>query len=66
MSFRPLIEGDCGGVNPLMQLGGQFTRDVAHKDEGYVQRQFERGARPEDQLINEFLGQVAAPPQVRT
>ncbi|XP_017006691.2 peroxisomal targeting signal 1 receptor [Drosophila takahashii] len=63
MSFRPLVEGDCGGVNPLMQLGGQFTRDVAHKDEGYVQRQFERGARPEDQLINEFLGQVAAPPQ---
>ncbi|KAH8244852.1 hypothetical protein KR032_001263, partial [Drosophila birchii] len=63
MSFRPLVEGDCGGVNPLMQLGGQFTRDVAHKDEGFVQRQFERGARPEDQLINEFLGQVSAPPQ---
>ncbi|XP_017065919.1 peroxisomal targeting signal 1 receptor [Drosophila eugracilis] len=63
MSFRPLVEGDCGGVNPLMQLGGQFTRDVAHKDEGFAQRQFERGTRPEDQLINEFLGQVAAPPQ---
>lgn len=63
MSFRPLVEGDCGGVNPLMQLGGQFTRDVAHKDEGFVQRQFERGARPEDQLVNEFLGQVSAPPQ---
>ncbi|KMZ07728.1 uncharacterized protein Dsimw501_GD24622 [Drosophila simulans] len=63
MSFRPLVEGDCGGVNPLMQLGGQFTRDVAHKDEGYVQRHFERAARPEEQLINEFLGQVTAPPQ---
>ncbi|KAH8420157.1 hypothetical protein KR009_006405, partial [Drosophila setifemur] len=63
MSFRPLVEGDCGGVNPLMQLGGQFTRDVAHKDEGYVQRQFERGARPEDQMVGEFLGQVAGPPQ---
>ncbi|XP_068158159.1 peroxisomal targeting signal 1 receptor [Drosophila tropicalis] len=62
-SLRPLVEGDCGGVNPLMQLGGQFTRDVAHKDEGFVQRQFERGMRPEDQLINEFLGQVAAPAQ---
>ncbi|KAH8281233.1 hypothetical protein KR018_000168, partial [Drosophila ironensis] len=63
MAFRTLVEGDCGGVNPLMQLGGQFTRDVAHKDEGFVQRQFERGARPEEQLISEFLGQVAAPPQ---
>ncbi|XP_034653636.1 peroxisomal targeting signal 1 receptor [Drosophila subobscura] len=63
MSLRPLVEGDCGGVNPLMQLGGQFTRDVAHKDEGFVQRQFERGTRPDEQLINEFLGQVAAPPQ---
>ncbi|XP_030569430.1 peroxisomal targeting signal 1 receptor [Drosophila novamexicana] len=56
MSLRPLVEGDCGGVNPLMQLGGQFTRDVA-------QSQFERSLRPDEQLVNDFLGQVAAPPQ---
>ncbi|EDW62839.1 peroxisomal targeting signal 1 receptor [Drosophila virilis] len=63
MSFRPLVEGDCGGVNPLMQLGGQLTRDVAHKDEGFSQPQFERSSRPDEQLVNDFLGQVAAPPQ---
>ncbi|XP_017093178.2 peroxisomal targeting signal 1 receptor [Drosophila bipectinata] len=63
MSFRPLVEGDCGGINPLVQLGGQLTRDVARKDEGVVQRHIEGGARLENPLVNEFLGQVAAPPQ---
>ncbi|KAH8396255.1 hypothetical protein KR222_006525, partial [Zaprionus bogoriensis] len=63
MSLRPLVEGDCGAVNPLMQLGGQFTRDVAHKDEGFAPAQFERNLRPDEQLVNDFLGQVAAPPQ---
>lgn len=63
MSLRPLVEGDCGAVNPLMQLGGQFTRDVAHKDEGFAQAQFERNLRPDEQLVNDFLGHVAAPPQ---
>ncbi|KAH8314988.1 hypothetical protein KR074_012485, partial [Drosophila pseudoananassae] len=63
MSFRPLLDGDCGGINPLVQLSGQLTRDLARKDEGVVQRQFEGGARPENALVNEFLGQVAAPPQ---
>ncbi|ALC48377.1 Pex5 [Drosophila busckii] len=63
MSLRPLVEGDCGAVNPLMQLGGQFNRDVARKDEGFATTQFERSMRPDDQLVNEFLGQVAAPPQ---
>lgn len=63
MSLRQLVEGDCGGVNPLMQLGGQFTRDVARKDEGFSRAQFERGIRPEEQMVNDFLGQIAAPPQ---
>ncbi|XP_034489710.1 peroxisomal targeting signal 1 receptor [Drosophila innubila] len=63
MSLRPLVEGDCGAVNPLMQLGGQFSRDVAHKDEGFAQAQFERSLRPDEQLVADYLGHVAAPPQ---
>ncbi|XP_073830301.1 peroxisomal biogenesis factor 5 [Musca autumnalis] len=63
MSLRQLVEGDCGGVNPLMQLGGEFTRDVARKDEGFSQGMFERSMRPDEQMVNDFLGQVAAPPQ---
>ncbi|KAH8387423.1 hypothetical protein KR093_006939 [Drosophila rubida] len=63
MSLRPLVEGDCGAVNPLMQLGGQFTRDVAHKDEGFAATQFERQLRPDEQMVSDFLGHVAAPPQ---
>lgn len=63
MSLRQLVDGDCGGVNPLMQLGGQFTRDAARKDEGFVQAQFERSMRQDEHMVNEFLGQVAGPPQ---
>uniref|UniRef100_W8BKX3 Peroxisomal targeting signal 1 receptor n=1 Tax=Ceratitis capitata TaxID=7213 RepID=W8BKX3_CERCA len=63
MSLRQLVDGDCGGVNPLMQLGGQFTHDVARKDEGFTSAQFERSMRPDEQMVNEYLGQVTAPPQ---
>ncbi|XP_017465573.1 PREDICTED: peroxisomal targeting signal 1 receptor [Rhagoletis zephyria] len=63
MSLRQLVEGDCGGVNPLMQLGAQFTRDAGRKDEGFTNAQFERSMRPDEQMVSEFLGQVAAPPQ---
>lgn len=63
MSLRQLVDGDCGGVNPLMQLGGQFTRDAARKDEGFMNAQFERNLRPDEHMVNEFLGQVTAPPQ---
>ncbi|XP_030381284.1 peroxisomal targeting signal 1 receptor [Scaptodrosophila lebanonensis] len=63
MSLRPLVEGDCGAVNPLVQLGGQFTRDVAHKDEGLTKAQFERSMRSDERLVQEFFGQAAGPPQ---
>lgn len=63
MSLRQLVEGDCGGVNPLMRLGNQFMKDAAHKDEGIVQAQFERSMRQDEEMINEFLGQVGGPPQ---
>ncbi|XP_055858917.1 peroxisomal targeting signal 1 receptor [Episyrphus balteatus] len=67
MSLRKLVEGDCGGVNPLMQLGGQFTRDTAHKDEGFSgnhAQPFEsRSIMPEEQMVNEFMGQISGPPQ---
>lgn len=57
--MRRLVEADCGGANPLMQMGGQFTKDVAFQDEGF--RQEHRS--PNDELVSEFLGQAAAPPQ---
>lgn len=66
MSLRQLVEGDCGGVNPLMQLGGQFTRDNAYKDEGFsgTHAPFEsRPIMPEEQMVNEFMGQISGPPQ---
>uniref|UniRef100_D3TMS0 TPR repeat-containing protein n=1 Tax=Glossina morsitans morsitans TaxID=37546 RepID=D3TMS0_GLOMM len=63
MSLRQLVEGDCGGANPLMRLGNQFMKDAAHKDEGIVQAQFEHSMRQDEAMINEFLGQVGGPPQ---
>lgn len=62
MSFKDLIEPECGGANPLMNLGRQVTRDVAFQDEGFS------GARSafigsDNDLVKEFMGQIAPAPQ---
>lgn len=62
MSMRRLVEADCGGANPLMQMGGQFSKDAAFQDEGFSGFRQEHRP-PNEELVNEFLGQAAAPPQ---
>lgn len=73
MSLRELIDPDCGAANPLMRLGNQIVHDAAHKDEGISGRPMpfaEASARSQqgfadlsqNHLVNEFLGQMSAPP----
>ncbi|XP_058831653.1 peroxisomal targeting signal 1 receptor [Topomyia yanbarensis] len=62
MSFKDLVEPECGGANPLMNLGRQVTRDVAYQDEGFA------GGRSayigsDNDLVKEFMGQIAPAPQ---
>lgn len=68
MSLRDLVEPECGGSNALMRLGNQITRDAAFKEEGIgIGRSSNFSNRQqfdENQLVNEFLGQISAPPQV--
>lgn len=72
MSLRELIDPECGGANPLMRLTNQIAHDVAHKDEGISGMPMpfaEASSRPQqsfsemsqNQLVNEFLGQMSAP-----
>lgn len=72
MSLRELIDPECSGANPLMRLGNQIVHDAAHKDEGISGRPMpfaEASSRPQqsfsemnqNQLVNEFLGQMSAP-----
>ncbi|XP_031629596.1 peroxisomal targeting signal 1 receptor [Contarinia nasturtii] len=72
MSLRELIDPECGGANPLMRLGNQIAHDAAHKDDGISGRPMpfaEASSRPQqsfgemsqNQLVNEFLGQMSAP-----
>uniref|UniRef100_A0A182K4B7 Peroxisomal targeting signal 1 receptor n=1 Tax=Anopheles christyi TaxID=43041 RepID=A0A182K4B7_9DIPT len=62
MSFKDLVEPECGGANPLMNLGRQVRRDVALQDEGLAggRSSFAGGDR---ELVNEFMGQIAPVPQ---
>lgn len=75
MPLRELIDPECGGANPLMRLGNHMINDAAHKDDGISGRvhdvQFggpstsrQQGFNDfsETQLVNEFLGQMSAPP----
>lgn len=76
MSLRELIDPECGGANPLMRFGNHIVNDTAHKDDGISGRvhdlQFAGASTSrqqqgfdginETQLVDEFLGQMHAPP----
>ncbi|XP_074654789.1 peroxisomal targeting signal 1 receptor-like [Tubulanus polymorphus] len=71
MSMRQLVDGECGGANPLMKLSSHVTHDRSFRQEGLPTR-YARGveevSRPfeeatEDELVEEFLSdpRAAAP-----
>lgn len=73
MSLRELVDPECGGANPLMRLGTHLIHDAAHKDDGIAAApshivgaagpaHFASQPLDETHLVNEFLGQMAAPP----
>lgn len=74
MSLRELVDPECGGANPLMRLGTHLIHDAAHKDDGIAgaasshiagaagPAHFASHPMDETHLVNEFLGQMAAPP----
>lgn len=63
MSFKELVEPECGGANPLMNLGRQVRRDVAFQDEGLAGGRSAFAPGTDRELVNEFMGQIAPAPQ---
>ena len=62
MAMKGLLEGDCGGSNPLLSLASHYTQDRGYVNEGI------RGVRSDDDvLVQEFLSETrqvtARPPQ---
>lgn len=74
ISLRESIDLECGGANLLLRLGQIIVHGLAHKDEGISGRpmpfavkssrshQSNFAQADQDQLVNEFLGQMSAPP----
>ena len=56
MSMKGLLEGDCGGSNPLMRLTSHYTTDRAHLQDGLGPA----SARDlsEQGLVTEFLAET--------
>uniref|UniRef100_A0A182FFL3 Peroxisomal targeting signal 1 receptor n=1 Tax=Anopheles albimanus TaxID=7167 RepID=A0A182FFL3_ANOAL len=63
MSFKELVEPECGGANPLINLGRQVRRDVAFQDEGLAGGRSAFAPGTDRELVNEFMGQIAPAPQ---
>ena len=34
MAMKGLVEGDCGGSNPLLRLASHYTQDRGYTNEG--------------------------------
>lgn len=66
MAFRKLVEGECGGPNPLVRLTSHIVRDHGLKEEG-IRHPLGAQEFPEslesEQLVDEFLRGAPACPQ---
>ena len=67
MSFRDLVEGECGGPNPLMRFTSHFVQDHALKEEGVhdlfnpLREPFE--STNSDHLVKQFIEESSVHPQ---
>lgn len=60
MAFRDLVEGDCGGRNPMLKVASHFTKDQGFRDDLVLPHR-QTDSRPEDVvslLFKAHLGTV--------
>ena len=69
MAMKGLVEGDCGGTNPLLNLASHYTQDRGYVNEGLQggQLNVQLGPGQEGGLVREFLSEThqvtSRPPQ---
>ena len=67
--MKGLVEGDCGGTNPLLNLASHYTQDRGYVNEGLQggQLNVQLGPGQEGGLVREFLSEThqvtSRPPQ---
>lgn len=52
MALRELVDGDCGGRNPMLKVASHFTQDQAFRQDLNVPHPRQAEARPEDMVLN--------------
>lgn len=57
MAFRDLVEGECGGRNPMLKVASHFTKDQGFRDDLAIPHRH-TDARPEDVVSSMVLQQM--------
>nr|CAG4636969.1 EOG090X054E [Ceriodaphnia reticulata]SVE72904.1 EOG090X054E [Ceriodaphnia reticulata] len=66
MAFRELVDGDCGGRNPMLKVASHFTRDQGFRQDIALSHRHP-DSRPEHEvMVSEFLEGIPPPSQVGT
>nr|SVE75092.1 EOG090X054E [Daphnia dolichocephala] len=63
MAFRELVDGDCGGRNPMLKVASHFTKDQGFRQDLPVTHRHP-DSRPEDVMVREFLEGIPPPSHI--
>nr|CAG4648627.1 EOG090X054E [Polyphemus pediculus] len=61
MALRELVDGECGGRNPMLKVASHFTQDKSFRQDQFTPSYSSPAERPEDAMVKEFMEGIQPP-----